>query len=178
MPFKTKNKKSPFILKSIVFLSAGLLMGFVLSRTFFLSFEVVNETMSPTFKRGEKVLVLKFFNPQKNDVVLLKSPVEKEKVLLRRIIAQAGDQIEIKNKNIYLNNAPRFGNILSGKQNFPQTFSYRDNLPLLTLKHNQFFVLSDNYELSFDSRFFGIIKKQDILGKAIYKFTNHPPFIF
>ena len=50
------------------------------------------------------------------------------------------------------------------------TFSFRDNMPAIKLKRNDFFVLGDNIDNGFDSRHFGKINEHLIIGEVIYKF--------
>jgi len=125
--------------------------------------------MQPNFNEGEKVFIIKYFDPKFNDVVLIESPVEEDKVLLRRIIAGPKDQLEIKNRIVYVNKKKVYQGP-KAKKIFPAPFSYRDNLPPLKLKENQFFLLSDNYSKSFDSRTFGLINRKSIIGKVFRKY--------
>jgi type IV secretory pathway protease TraF len=52
---------------------------------------------------------------------------------------------------------------------FPMSFSYRDNYPVVKLKRSQIFVIGDNFDSSMDSRFFGPLDEDLLVGKLVYK---------
>ena len=53
---------------------------------------------------------------------------------------------------------------------FPEDFNHRDNMPLIKINKGEIFVVGDNYDYSFDSRDFGAISEELIIGRMIYKF--------
>ena len=155
----------------IIFLIAGISAGLILSRIFFVPFRISDNSMQPNYTINQFVLISKLSASVKGDAVLIKSPIEPGRVLFKRILAAEDDTVEIKNKVFYVN-GEKYG--FSEKRNidrriFPMTFSFRDNMPALKLKRNEFFVTGDNIDSSFDSREFGVITKNEIIGKAVYK---------
>ena len=156
----------------IIISFSGLLAGFLISRLFITPFTLNNNSMLPYLKKGDYTLILKYISPEKNDIFLIQSPVEPDKVILKRIIALNGDTIEIKNKIIFINNIKfKMENIKSTDTRiFPEEFTYRDNMPLIKLNEGEYFILGDNIDFSNDSRTFGVINENLIIGKMIYKF--------
>ncbi len=152
----------------------GILVGFIISRIFlFMPFIVQDDSMKPGLGEGNYVLILKITSPKPGDIILLESPVEPDKAILKRFLAEGEKSLEIKNKRIYIDSmeyVPKWQIQLNDSREFPEYFNHRDNLPLLKIKQGEIFVLGDNLDYSFDSRSFGAINKKLIIGRMIYKF--------
>lgn len=97
-------------------------------------------------------------------IVTFKSPAELDKEYVKRVIGLPGERIKIVNKKVYINNEPL---------NEPYTFfkdpniqtSYRDNFPEFTVPENFYFCMGDNRDNSYDSRFWGPVPADFIIGK-------------
>ncbi len=160
-------------LSKIIIAIAGVLIGIIIARIFVGSFSIADDSMQPNFTKGDLVYFLKHATPKNGDIVLITSPIEPDRVLLRRIIAKEGDSVEIKDKIIYVNGNQLNFNwkiITRDKRIFPMSFSFRDNYPIIKLKRKEYFVIGDNLDSSMDSRFFGTVSDDKIIGKIIYKF--------
>ena len=153
--------------------AAGIIAGFILSRLFVvMPFTVQDNSMNPVLNKGDYVLLLKIGSPKNGDIVLCKSPVEQDKVVLKRLIISGEKKIEIRNKRIYINDA-EYKNIygqIKDRRVFPEYFSNRDNMKEITMKTEEVFLLGDNIDYSMDSREFGPVNKENIIGRMIYKF--------
>jgi signal peptidase I len=167
-----KNRLTKYAKILIIF--AGVIIGFIISRVFFIiPFSAQDNSMNPNIMKGDYVLILKITSPKEGDVVLLKSPVEPGRVILKRMIAIGEKNIEIKNKKIFINNIeiiPNWNLLLNDNRIFPEDFNHRDNLPQIKIKKGEIFVIGDNFDYSFDSRTFGAVDEQLIKGRMIYKF--------
>ena len=129
--------------------------------------------MKPGIGPGDRVIILKHVTPVHGDIVLLRSPVEPDRALLRRIIAAEGDSVEVKNGLIYVNDSafrPSWETVEKESRIFPMYFSYRDNMPVIRIKRGEYFVLADNPDLSFDSRMFGVVREEAVIGKSVFTF--------
>jgi signal peptidase I len=160
-------------LSKVILTVAGILVGIAIVRLFLMPFTVSDRSMAPGLNPGDRVYVLKHFSATTGDVVVVKSPVEPDRVLLTRIVAREGDSVEIKNKTVFINGNPadfRWKTMSTDTRIFPMSFSYRDNYPVIKLKRRQIFVLGDNYDSSMDSRFFGPLDEDLLVGKVVYKF--------
>jgi len=84
---------------------------------------------------------------------------------IKRIIGVGGDKIEIKSKTVYVNDVPLTEPYTVHKD---ITFedSQRDNFGPFTVPRNSFFVMGDNRDQSYDSRFWGVVDMSEIKGKA------------
>lgn len=125
--------------------------------------QVIGPSMSPTLKEGDVLIVnkiiYKFREIKRNEVVVLKYD---EKLLIKRIVGLPNEHIAYNNNVMYVNGDPV-------KEEFIDTttddfdikeFGY-DVIP-----EGYYLVLGDNRNNSMDGRNFGLIKKEDIIGKA------------
>lgn len=140
--------------------------------------------MKPTLLIGDHILVNRFIygikipyfrkmlipigEPQRGDIVVFIYPEDRSKDFIKRAIGIGGDTIEIRNKNIYLNSLPY--NDIHGTYNddfiIPGSIQPRDNFGPVTVPRGSIFVMGDNRDQSYDSRFWGFVELKDILGKA------------
>ncbi|MCP4131647.1 MAG: signal peptidase I [bacterium] len=172
-PNEKNSGSASAVLVKIAAVFGGIVLGLGICRIFLLPFTVSGSSMEPNLKKGEKIILTKIGTPEKGAVILINSPIENDRVLLKRIIAVYGDTVEVRNKIIYINDQKtRFSwkTLSSDKRIFPMNFTYRDNMPAVKLQRKEFFVIGDNLDYSFDSRAFGAINEDMIVGRMIYKF--------
>ncbi|HOO70372.1 MAG TPA: signal peptidase I [Spirochaetota bacterium] len=172
--YRYEEKTNPFqtVLKAVLLVTGGIIAGLIAGRLIFLPYIAADSSMQPNIKPGERLIICKLATPAAGDIALIKSPVEPDRVLLRRIAAKGGDTVEIRNKVIYINDKTvRFAWKTSGsdKRIFPMHFTSRDTMPAVKLDRRQFFLLCDNLDNSFDSRTFGAVNADEIIGTMIYK---------
>ena len=160
------------MLSKIIILAAGFIIGFICIRIFFLLMVIKTDSMNPTFKPGDKIVISKMSRPQKGDIAAIESPTERDNILVLRIIASEHETVEIRNKEVFVNDKRvdiTADSTRDKKIIYPMKFCYRDNMPPMQLDRNEYFVLGDNFDKSYDSRTFGKIQKNIIIGKVIYK---------
>lgn len=136
----------------------------------FRPFEVKGESMYPNFQDKEYVLTnlisLRFNNPKLGEVVVFKSPNDNEKDFIKRVIGAPGDTVMVKNGNVYLN-----GNILDEsaylKPDVRTTGGafLKEDSPV-TVPEENYFVMGDNRMYSSDSREWGFVKKDLLIGRS------------
>jgi len=121
--------------------------------------------MSPTLHDSERYvlnrLIYHFRNPEPQDIVVLKDPADNT-YAVKRIVAKEGDTVVVKEGHLYVN-----GRLLSEPYLPPNTPTfagprYREQMWICGA--NQYFVLGDNRNNSADSRVYGVISRQNILG--------------
>ena len=160
-----KKYYKTFILATII----SSLTFYILSCNFLL-FKVYGSSMENTLHSNDFLIVslnsYKDNAPSYNDIVNIKySDNNGEKYIVKRIIAVPGDNIKIINNSIFLN-----GKLLEE--------SYVKNLKNsifnieITIPKDKYFVLGDNKDVSYDSRYFGLIDKSSIQGKVLLKFCT------
>jgi signal peptidase I len=84
---------------------------------------------------------------------------------IKRVVGVGGDTIEIKNKKVYINNVP-FDESYTIFKDASTGSSPRDNFGPFTVPRKSLFVMGDNRDQSYDSRFWGIVDMSEIKGKA------------
>src|ERR671923_1327742 len=106
----------------------------------------------------------KLHQPQRGDIVVFKPPDEASRDFIKRIIALPGERIRIVNSVVYIN-----GQVLH-EPYLPERWTYNNNWPPSgqdqLIPPDQYFVMGDNRNHSSDSRMFGPIERDSILGKA------------
>jgi signal peptidase I len=160
------------MLRRAVFLTTGIILGYILMRLFVTPYTIEDDSMLPGLSRGDLIFILKTADPGIGDIVLAQSPVESEKVILKRIIAKEGDTLEIRGKVFYRNDIKVkfiWKTLSSDMRIFPMNFSRRDNLPTVKMKRKEYFLVGDNLDRSFDSRSFGPVPEKNIIGTLLFK---------
>lgn len=125
---------------------------------------VQGNSMYPTLHNGEKVIYNRRNSDYKvGDVIVLKRPDGEE--FVKRIVAVAGDTVNIQNGKLYVNGeeAKLNGPIGETKPSDKSNVKYP-----VTVEDNQVFVMGDNREVSEDSRMFGAVSLDDVKGKITW----------
>ncbi len=163
---------------------AVLLALFV--RTFIVqAFKIPSGSMLPTLQIGDHLLVNKFSygvkvpvlgttlisrpGPVSGDVVVFRFPKNPALDYIKRVVATGGDTIEIRNKQVFVNGKQMvspYAHFTSGDV-MSATGSPRDNFGPVTVPEGKIFVMGDNRDNSYDSRFWGFVDIQEVRGKAL-----------
>ncbi len=163
----------------------AILVAIVLAlfiRTFVVqAFKIPSGSMLETLQIGDHILVNKFLygiklpflqkniislkEPKREDIVVFKYPEDPRKDFIKRVVGVAGDEIEIRNKKVFVNGKHishnyainREQRILPGR---------RDNMKPTIVPPDSLFVMGDNRDNSHDSRFWGFVNLKAVRGKA------------
>lgn len=84
---------------------------------------------------------------------------------IKRIVAVGGDTVEIRNKTVFVNDVPLKESYAIHRDDIVDD-SQRDNFGPFTVPRNSFFVMGDNRDQSYDSRFWGVVDMNEIKGEA------------
>ncbi len=166
----------------------AILMALVLAlfiRTFIVqAFKIPSGSMIPTLQIGDHILVnklsyglrmpflerylLEYSTPQRGEVVVFIFPEDRSKDFIKRVIGVAGDTVEVRAKKVFINGKqvddshanfagydPQAGAVGSGDDYGPKV-----------VPENHIFVMGDNRDRSYDSRFWGYVNLNDVRGKA------------
>jgi signal peptidase I len=185
---QTIKKKST--LREYVEAAAIAVLLALFIRTFVVqAFKIPSGSMEPTLLVGDHILVNKFIygikvpfirttlipisEPSRGDVVVFIYPVDKSKDFIKRVIGLPGDTIRIEGKKIFIN-----GKLYDDKHGF-YTASSRGGNPErsfgpVTVPQNSYFVMGDNRDQSYDSRFWGFVPEESIKGKAFIIYWSWP----
>jgi len=177
---KRKSKIQEYIEAIVI----ALIIAFFI-RTFVVqAYKIPSGSMKPTLLVGDHILVNKFIygikvpyfrntlipikEPKKGDIVVFIYPEDRSKDFIKRVIATSGDTVEIRNKKIYLNGRLYKDNrgVYTDQFVIPGSIQPRDNFGPVTVPKGSLFVMGDNRDQSYDSRFWGFVDLKDVLGKA------------
>lgn len=130
--------------------------------------QVVGPSMSSTLNSQDIVLLsrshYRLFDMKRFDVIAFE--YDDTKYLIKRVIGLPGDKVEYKNNSLYINNKKIEEDFLDGHQT--EDFSLV-TIGYETIPEGKYLVLGDNRENSLDSRSFGLVDEDDILGKVSLK---------
>lgn len=160
-------------------------------RTFIMQpFEIPSGSMENTLLVGDHIFVNKFIygtripltasrilkirDPKRGDVIVFEFPPDRSKDFIKRVIGVPGDVIMVRNKHVFVNGVP-YRNphaIHTDSEVLPGSRSQRDNFGPVRVPPDDYFVMGDNRDNSYDSRFWGFVPNSDILGLAFIKYWS------
>lgn len=163
---ETKSTVREWIkLTLLIVLALGLAL--IIKGTFGFIGNIPSESMKNTLNIHDKVLVnrLAYRNddPQIGDIVVFKE-THTNQICIKRVIAKGGSTVVFNEGNVYVDGKLISEDYVTGKSYFPE-----EGVAGVTVPEGKYFVMGDNRENSLDSRYFGSIDKEYILGKAEYK---------
>jgi len=135
--------------------------------------KVSGNSMVPTFRSGDYLITekisYKLGSPKLGDIIVLKNPRNESQDFIKRVIAVPGDTIKIENNSVFINGGVINETYLpAGTITYPGAFLTESSE--IKAGPNQYFVLGDNRNHSSDSREWGSITKQEIVGKAFFRY--------
>ncbi len=134
--------------------------------------EVSGHSMEPNFQNGDYILtnkiIYKMAEPQRGDIVIFKSPTNKDIDYIKRVIGLPGETVMLKDQRFYIN-----GNLLEERYEYNKPVfggSFLQDGVEIIVPEDHYFVSGDNRPGSSDSREFGPISKYDFIGKAFLRY--------
>ena len=136
----------------------------------FQPFIVKGESMAPNFNTGDYLIIdeisYRFSDPQRGEVVVFRYPKDTTQRFIKRIIGLPGETVDIKNGEVSI--AKDGKNIVLNEEYLPENLKTLGEVNII-LKFNEYFVLGDNRDYSFDSRAWGVVPRSDVIGRAFLK---------
>jgi signal peptidase I len=194
MAYKKKGKLREYAEAIIVALILALIIrAFVVQ-----AFKIPSGSMKPTLLVGDHILVLKFIygtkvpftdkrilvftEPKRGDIIVFRYPKDPSRDFIKRVIGVGGDVVEEKNKIVYVNGKPLNEPYIQHTDNDirPLSKDVRDNFGPVYVPEGKLFVMGDNRDQSYDSRYWGFVDMKDVKGKAFIIYwswdrTKHLP---
>lgn len=159
--------------KTIVIIVA---LAFIIRVFIIQPFIVEGESMEPTFQTKDYLITEKisyrFRTPKRGEIIIFNPPDRTSENYIKRIIGLPGDQIAIKEGNIYINNEKLIESYLN---DLDKTLVSQKEGYATILKDDEYFVMGDNRSHSRDSREIGSIPKQNIVSRVWFRLlpVNH-----
>jgi signal peptidase I len=148
------------------------------------AFKIPSASMLPTLQIGDYLLVNKvryglrlpgfrralvtYGAPQPGDVIVFRDPRDPAADYVKRVVAVAGEVVEIRDKEVLVNGEPReIPSAYFTEQWYVHEDGPRDNFGPTRVPPGHVFVLGDNRDQSVDSRYWGFVDRDDVEGKAL-----------
>jgi signal peptidase I len=178
-----EHKKSVFRENVEAIVIAVILALFI--RTFVVqAFKIPSGSMKNTLLIGDHILVNKFIygikfpfikypmipvsTPERNDIVVFQFPEDPEKDFIKRVVGLPGDIVECRDKVLFVNGQKvdtSFA-VFNDQHVLPGSYQPRDNFGPVKIPDKSLFVMGDNRDESYDSRFWGVFDMAALKGKA------------
>lgn len=163
-----QEKKNSFLKEFIIPLVIGLIVVYLLRFFIFGLYYVPSGSMIPNLEINDHVFATKFsyqiHDPERYDVIVFNYPIEykenkKEVRYVKRLMGLPNETIEIRNNKIYIN-----GKVIDDP--FRASDTDMSDFGPITIGENEFFMMGDNRNHSNDSRFWGTVPRDLLIGKV------------
>ena len=154
------------------------------------AFKIPSGSMEETLQVGDHLLVNKFIygptipftdqrlfsirDPRQSDIIVFEYPEDPSKDFIKRIVGVPGDVVQGIDKKVYVNGKHYQIPQEVHKENglVPKEQNPRDTFGPVRVPEGSYFVMGDNRDRSYDSRFWGFVKKEKIKGLAFIKYWS------
>ena len=175
-----KQKKSK-LREAISFMTpivVALIIAIFLKTCIFANIVIPTGSMLNTIQEGDRIIAsrLAYINdePQRYDIIIFKYPDDETQLFAKRIIALPGETIEVKNGIVYITD--KNGNKSTARTDFITNCIPTGNFGPYTVPLGSYFVMGDNRNDSWDSRYWDnkTVKKGKIIGKVKFRYFPNP----
>lgn len=192
----TAGVKKPWYREWSEALIVAVILALIIRTFLFQAFKIPSGSMLDTLLIGDHLLVNKFIygtqlpfvddrfmilrHPKRGDIIVFEFPGDEDKSyferrdFIKRVIGLPGDKVEIRQKQVFVNGElytiPE--EVHKDSQIIPPGASPRDNTGPIVVPQDKYFVMGDNRDYSFDSRFWGFVPEEKIKGLAYIKYWS------
>ncbi|HCJ45663.1 MAG TPA: signal peptidase I, partial [Candidatus Moranbacteria bacterium] len=154
----------------------------------FQPFFVQGSSMDPNFHDGQYLVVSEFGYKQtdftllskdivirpfksieRQDVVVFRYPKNPEQFFIKRIIGLPGESVEVKQGKVYVYNTEHPDGFILNEQAYIGVNILTQDTPKRQIKQDEYYVMGDNRMYSYDSRVFGPVNKDKIIGRVLLR---------
>jgi signal peptidase I len=164
----------------LVNLNLVLNIDYMRALTRYHAYRIPSGAMMDTLLIGDHVMVDMWAYwrgaPERGDIIVFRYPEDPRRDFIHRCVAVGGDTVEIRNKHLHINGVPCeepytvFKDLRIYSDSARPREKARDNFGPFTVPDGAFFCLGDNRDNSLDSRFWGIVDRKLVRGRAIYTY--------
>mgnify|MGYP000946626584 CR=1 FL=1 len=139
---------------------------FLVVNTFTGRYEVQSISMEPTLHEGQYLIVSKiaywFHGPERGDVIVLDPPNERSEIpYIKRVIGLPGEKVEVRDGRVWVNDIALNEPYISGPPSYTES---------RILGAGEYLVLGDNRNNSSDSHIWGVLPRENVIGKSIFRY--------
>jgi signal peptidase I len=179
------------VLKKRLLTALCIILGALLLRLFVLqSYRSASDAMDGTLAVGDYFLVnkfifgrhipftdIRFFSlraPRRGDIIVFTYPEDPGKDFAMRVVGIPGDEVEGRDKEVYVNGRLSVDRHVTHRERdlIPKEQNPRDNFGPVKVPDHELFVMGDNRDRSYDSRFWGCLGYGRIKGLAFYRYWS------
>lgn len=157
-----KRSRSGNAAREVVETLVLTLLIFLGVRVLVQNYKVEGYSMQPTLEDGQYLLInkigLHFRQPERGDVIVFKYPVDPTKSFVKRVIGLPGDTVEVRDREVYVNDQKLIEPYIKEAPN--------SGIPRTIVPPGDYFVMGDNRNNSSDSRMWGPLPEDDVIGEA------------
>lgn len=158
----------------------ALVFAYIFRATIAGSYEIPSESMVPALQVGDRLLVDKlayrFRNPARGDIIVFKYPKDPSRDFIKRIIALPGETLEIRNRVVYIGGVPLADSMFVYHSDPAwQRVPVRDDYGPVIVPPDAYFMMGDNRENSADSRVWGFLNRDMVVGRAFVIYWSRNP---
>ena len=150
----------------------ALLLAGVVRYFIFQPFFVNGASMEPNFDDGQYLIVDElsyyFRAPERAEVIVFKYPLDTRFYYIKRVIGLPNETVEIKSGQVVIYNDKNPDGLILKEDYLPKNFKTDGNIKR-KLSPGEYFVLGDNRLASSDSRRWGVLPKNDIVGRVLLR---------
>ncbi|HNS32374.1 MAG TPA: signal peptidase I [bacterium] len=173
MKRKKIGKEATDWFKSLIW---AVIIAVIVRIVFIGNFKIPTTSMVPTLKVGDRLLsnniIYKIRPPKRGEVVIFKYPEDPKRDFVKRLVGLPGENLLIKEGNIYINGEKVVDNPVSNIYYYSE--GYFGNYSEVKIPEASYYVLGDNSINSKDSRYWGFVPAKSMVGKAL--FIYWPPW--
>lgn len=180
-----KKTKKEIVWEYTKAIATALVLALFIRAYFVQAFKIPSGSMIPTLLVGDHILVNKFIygttipfsdkrilvfrKPEKGDIIVFKYPEDPSRDFIKRVMAVGGDVIESKNKVVYVNGKAVKEPFVQHTDSSikPGGLDPRDNFGPYIVPKDKYFMMGDNRDQSYDSRYWGYVDIKQVIGKAL-----------
>jgi signal peptidase I len=171
-------------------IAIAVLLALVIRTYLVQAFKIPSGSMEDTLAIGDHLLVNKFIygtnipftdkkviklrDPRQGDVIVFIYPEDPSKDFIKRIVGTPGDVVEGKEKKLFVNGKPYVNphEVHKEKEIIPKEMNPRDTFGPVVVPPDSYFVMGDNRDRTYDSRFWGFVSRDKIKGLAFIKYWS------
>ena len=183
-------KKKGLIREYAESIAIAIVLALVIRTYLVQAFKIPSGSMEDTLAIGDHLLVNKFIygtkmpfvdkriltlrDPHRGDVIVFEYPEDPSKDFIKRVIGVPGDVVEGKDKKVYVNGKLYVNphEVHKEKDTIPKENNPRDTFGPVTVPPNSYFMMGDNRDRSYDSRFWNFVRRDQIKGLAFIKYWS------
>lgn len=172
-PARPRLRRSNF-LREIIETLILIILVYTVVNLATVRFYIEGTSMEPNFYAGQFVLVSRvhylYSSPERGDIIVFDAPGDDQRannpLLIKRVIGEPGDHVEVRDGRVYVNGLALY-----------EPYIFQDNLPTtcsnycdVTLGADEFYMMGDHRVASQDSRAFGPVSRNRVVGEAIARY--------